>query len=126
PAEIDRDSVEPRADPNDLAGGAERVELLRPIAGHATRQHLGLPERDRQREPLQRYQRLAQRRTPVDPLPARQEAAECRLLGRLDLAPQRSERGAAQAPQHLRIAPLALAPARAQLAADELVGSLQL
>ena len=85
-AEEERDAVEPGADPDDLAGRAELVELLRPVARDAARQHLGLPERDRQRERLQRDERLAQRRAAVDPVPARQEAAERRLLDRLDLA----------------------------------------
>ena len=125
-AEEDRDAVEPGADPDELAGRAELVELLGPVAGHAARQHLRLPERHRQREPLQRDERLAQRRAPVDAVPARQEAAERRLLDRLDLAPQRGERRAAQPPQHVGVAPLALGAARAQLAADELLLALEL
>ena len=39
---------------------AQRVELLRAVAGHATRQHLALPERHRQGERLERHERLAQ------------------------------------------------------------------
>src|SRR5581483_680728 len=105
--------------------GAELVELLRSIARDAARQHLGLPERDRQRQALQRDQRLAERGAPVDSVPARQEAAERGLLGRLDLAAKRRERRAAEAAQHIRVAPLALDPAGAELAADELVRLLE-
>ena len=42
-AEVERDAVEPRADPDHLAGGAERVELLGPVAGHAARQDVASP-----------------------------------------------------------------------------------
>src|SRR5207253_10383577 len=102
------------------------VELLRPVSRDAARQHLRLPQRNGQREPLQRDERLAQRRAPVDSLPVRQEEPECSLLGRLDFAAQRSERRTAQAAQHVRIAPLALASARPQLAAHELLVALEL
>ena len=43
-AEVDRDAVEAGADPDDLARGAERVELLRPVAGNAPRQDVALPQ----------------------------------------------------------------------------------
>ena len=56
----------------------------------------------------------------------RQEEPECGLLGRLDFAAQRRERRAAQASQHVRIAPLALASARPQLAAHEFLVALEL
>src|SRR5206468_460630 len=52
-AEVERDPVETRAHPDDLAGGAERVEPGGLVAGHAARQHVGLPERDRKRQRLQ-------------------------------------------------------------------------
>ena len=58
-------------------------------------------------------------------MPAGEEAAERSLLHRLDLAAQRSERGPAQPPQDVRIAPFALAPARPELAADELLLALE-
>jgi len=57
-------------------------------------------------------------------VPRRQEAAERGLLGRLDLAAQRGERGAAEAAKHLGVAPLALAAARPELAAQEQIGAL--
>ena len=118
-AEEHGNAVETGPDPDDLAARAELVELRRLVPGHTARQHVRLPERHRQREPLKRDERLAQRRTAVDPLPARQEPCECGLLGRLDLAPQGGERGAPQAPQDVRIAPFALDPAGPELAANE-------
>ena len=98
---------------------------MRAVAGRAG-QHLALPQRDRERESLERDKRLAQTRPAADPVPGRQEAAERGLLGRLDLAAQRGERGSAKAAEHVRVAPLALAAARAQLATDEQVGALEL
>ena len=97
-AEEDGDAVEPRADPHDLAGGAQAVELRGLVSGDASRQYLGLPERDRQRHALQRHERLAQRRAPVDPVPRGQEARQCLLLDRLDFLAQRSERSSPQPP----------------------------
>jgi len=56
----------------------------------------------------------------------RQEAAERRLLRRLDLFAQRCERRAAQPAQDVGVAPFALGAARTELAADELVRELEL
>ena len=125
-AEEDGDSIESGAGPHELARRAQLVELLGPVVGHAARQYLALPQRHRQRQCLQRNQRLAQRRTPVDPVPTREEPPERRLLGRLDLAPQRRERGAPQTAEHVRVAPLALDAAGTELAADERVLALEL
>ncbi len=125
-AEVEGDAVEAGADPDDLAARAERVEVLGPVAGHAPRQQLGLPQRDGQRQRLQRDERLAQRRAAVDPVPRRQEARERLLLDRLDLAAQRRERRAPQAAQHVGVAPLALGAARAKLAAHEQLVALEL
>ena len=58
-------------------------------------------------------------------MPDGKEASEHGLLGRLDLFSQCGERGAAQTPEHIGIAPLALDAARAQLAAHEPVGTLE-
>ena len=124
-AEEHRDAVEPRTHPHELAGRAQLVELLRPVVGHAPLQHLRLPQRHRQRQRLQRDERLAQRRAPVDPVPARQEAPERGLLGRLDLAAKRGERRAPQPAQHVGVAPLALDAARPQLATDERLVALE-
>ena len=118
-AEEEGDPVETRADPDELPGRAELVEQLRPVRGHAPGQDVALPQPHRQRQGLQRHERLAERRPAVDPVPARQEPAQRRLLGRLDLLPQSRERRPPQPPEHVGIAPLALGPARSQLAANE-------
>ena len=61
----------------------------------------------------------------VDPLPGRREARQRRGVDRLDLAAQHGERGAAQAAQHVGVAPLALRAQRPQLAAHELAAALE-
>ena len=53
-AEEDGDPVEAGADPDELARRAECVELLRPVAPDPRAEHLGFPERDGQRQALQR------------------------------------------------------------------------
>ena len=62
----------------------------------------------------------------IDVLPRGQKARQRALIDRLDLLAQRRQRRAAQAAQHLGVTPLALAAARAQLAADEVAGALEL
>ena len=124
-AEIERHPLEPRADPDDLAGRAELVELRGLVAGHAARQDVRFPERRGEREPLERDERLAQRRAAVDALPRGKEACERGLPGRLHLAAKTSEGGPAQAAQDVRVAPLALGSAGPQLAAHEPVRGLE-
>jgi len=58
-------------------------------------------------------------------VPPREEAAESRLVGGLDLAPQRREGRAPDPPEDVGVAPLALDAARSELAADELVARLE-
>ena len=123
--EEDGDAVEAGADPDELPGRAELVELRRRIVGNPPRQHLGLPERDRQGQPLKRDERLAQARAPVDSVPAREEAGEGDLLDGLDLLAKGSERGSTDPPEDVGVAPLALGSARPELAADEPVLALQ-
>ena len=125
-AEVDGHPVEAGADPDDLAGGAELVELLGPVVRYASREDIRLPKRDWKRESLQRNQRFPERSATPHPVPARQEASERRLLRGLDLLPQRSERGTAQPPQDVGVTPFALGPARPQLAADEQLLPLEL
>src|SRR5207247_9446118 len=125
-AEEEGDAVEARAYPHDLSGPAEGGELHRLVTGDAPRQDVALPERDRKGQALERDERLAQRRAPVDPVPVRQEAAVRGPLGRLDLLPERRERGAAETPQDVGLAPFALGPARPELAAHESVVPLEL
>ena len=118
-------------DPHDLPASAELVHPGLRVRADAARQHVALPHLRRQREALQRQEHLAE---PVDPggargvhaLPRGQEARQRPLLGGLDLLAERGERGAPQAAQHVGVAPLALAPARPQLAADQVAGGLQI
>src|SRR5262249_39783941 len=85
-----------------------------------------LPQRDRKRQRLQRHERLAERGAASDPVPTRQKPAKGGLLGRLDFLPQRRQRGAPQASEDVRIAPLPLCTAGSKLAADELLVTLEL
>src|SRR6266516_1303254 len=89
-AEVERDTVEPGADPHDLAGRAQLVELGRAIPRNAPRQPLVLPKRNGKGVALKRDKRLAQGRATVDALPAGEEAAESSLLRRLHFAAQGS------------------------------------
>ena len=123
--EEDGDPIEAGADPDQLARGTQLVELTRRVAGHPAWKHVALPELDRERQALQRNKRLAEGCASVDAVPARQETAESRLLGGLDLAAQRGQRCASQSPQHLDVAPLALRAPRSQLPTDELVLALE-
>ncbi len=112
-------AIEAGADPDELPRRAQLVELLGAVIGHAPGQQLRLPQRDGQRERLQRHERLTQARAAVDAVPGGEEARERRLLGRLHLLAQRRQRRSPQPAQHLRVAPLALGAAGAQLAAHE-------
>ena len=125
-AEEDGDPVEPGADPHDFAGCAELVELPRVESGNPAWQYVRLPERDRQRQSLQRHERLTQRGAAIDAMPVRQEAAERRLLCRFDFLPERGERRAPQTTQNVGVAPLSFAPARPQLTTNELLLTLEL
>ena len=49
-AEVHGSAIQTRADPDDVTRSAERVEIRGPVRGHTPRQHVALPERDRQRE----------------------------------------------------------------------------
>src|SRR5207248_3095578 len=64
-------------------------------------------------------------RSPVDPLPAREEPSERGLLRRLDLLPEGGERGPAEAAQDVGIAPLAFGSTGPKLAANELLRPFQ-
>jgi hypothetical protein len=125
-AEVERHTVESCTDPNHLAGGAERIQLLRPVPGDAARQDVALPEGDRQSQALERHQRFAQRGAAADPVPAGQEPAQSRLLGRLDLTAERGQGRTPQSSKDFGLAPLALAPTGAKLAAHQLVTALEL
>ena len=122
-----------RADPDDLPGRAQLVEPGRRVGARAPRQDVALPHVGGQRQALERDEHLAQAidarssgRMAVDALPARQEGGQRALVDGLDLLAQDRERRAAQAAQDLGVAPLALAAARAQLAAHQLTRRLLL
>ncbi len=123
--EEDGDAVETGADPHELPGRAELVELRRRIVGNPPRQHLGLPQCDRQRQPLEGDERLAQACAPVDSVPAGEEPGKGDLLDRLHLLAKGGKRRAADAAEDVWVAPLPLGPARPKLAADEPVLALQ-
>ena len=89
--EVHRDTIQPGADPHHFPGRAELVELTGVEARDAPREHIRLPERDGERESLQRNEGLTQRGTSVDAVPMRQEAAESGLFRRLDLLAQCGE-----------------------------------
>ena len=106
-----------RTDPHELPARAQAVQPRLRVGAGAPRQHVALPDLDREREPLQRHEHLAQAVDPgarggvtVDPLPRGQEGRQAARLGGLDLLAQRRQRGAPQTAQNLDIAPLA--PAR--------------
>ena len=124
-AEVQGDAIEAGADPDDLARGAEHVQIGRPERGHAPREDVALPERRGKRHALQRDERLAEALPAPDPVPGGQEAPEVDLLRGLDLAPEHGERRAPDAAQDVWIAPLALGATRAKLTAHELVVDLE-
>ena len=89
-AEVQRHAAGPaperaRADPHDLARRAQLVQPRGRVGAGAARQHVALPHLQRQRQPLERHEHLAQpvdaragRRVAVDALPVRLEAREAR------------------------------------------------
>ena len=125
-SEVDGDAVEPGARPDDLARGAEDVEVGGAIALHAPRKDVALPQGDGERERLEGDERLAERLAPTDSVPGGEKTAERRLLGGLDLPSEHRERRPPDASQDIGIAPLALAAAGTQLAANEPVRPLEL
>ena len=136
-AEIERHAarVAPQgtgADPHELAAGAQLVHPGRRVGATAAWQHVALPDVGGEREALEGHEHLAQAVDPgtggrmaVDALPRGQEGGQRALVGGLDLLAQDGQRRAAQAPQHLGVAPLALAAGGAQLAAHQLPGALE-
>ena len=114
------------ADPDDLAGRGQRIQMLGPEPTHTPRQDLGLPQRNRQRQRLQRNERFAKRSAPADAVPRRSEARERLLLDGLHLASKRGERGTPEAAKHVGIAPLALGAAGPKLTAHEQLLALEL
>jgi len=58
-AEVERDAVGAGTGPHDLTARGQRIEVLRPVAGHAPRQHFAFPERNGEWQGLQWDERLA-------------------------------------------------------------------
>ncbi len=117
------------ADPHDLARSAQLIDPRRRIRADASREDVALPHLGRHGQPLERHQHLAQavdpgagRRMAVDALPGGEEARQRAVVDRLYLLAQNGQRGPAQAPQHLGVAPFARRPARSQLTPDEVSG----
>src|SRR5215203_3063032 len=123
----------PGADPDELATRAELVQPGRAVFAQAARQDVALPGLGSQGDALQGDKGLAHPvRTGtgppvgIDVLPARQEAGQLALVGRLDLVAQAGEAGAAQPPQDVGLAPLARATSGQQLAAHDIARALEL
>ena len=109
----------PRADPHQLTGGAELIELGRLVAGHAAGQHIGFQHRCRQGRALQLGYHVGQgihaaAPTP-DPLPGGQEPRQ--RLGRhgLHLLAQRGQATATDPSQDVGVAELPLETVRPEL-----------
>src|SRR6185295_7810560 len=97
------------------------------------RQDVALPDLRRQRDPLQRQQRVAEAvgagtggAVGIDVLPARQEAGEAVAGGGLDFPPQVGEARAPDPAQDLGVAPLALAAPWQELTANQSPLALEL
>ena len=100
------------ADPDDLARGAQRVEVGRLVLGQAGGEDVALERRGDQRRALQLAETSTSasspRRPAPDAVPAGQEAGQGAGVDRLHLAAQRGQRAAAQLAQDVVVAPLAL------------------
>ena len=93
----------PGPDPHELAARAEAVEPGLRVGAGATREHVALPDLDRQRQTLQPRQHLPQpvdpcagRGVAVDSLPGGQEGRERAPVGGLDLLAQGRQGGPAE------------------------------
>ena len=101
------------------------VEPRGRVRPEPARKRLGLPLRGGQRDALQSTDDVAKgvgpRRLvgPVNALPLGQEPCEHLGVGGLHLAAQAGHRHAPEAPEHLGVAPLVAAPARAHLTAHQ-------
>ena len=123
----------PGADPDELAAGGQLVEPGRAVGAEPAREHVVLPDLGRQRDALKRHEGLAQAvdagaggPVHVDVLPRGHEPGELRLIDGLRLLAQGGHARTADPAQHVGVAPLALAPAREQLPADELARAFEL
>ena len=123
--EIERDAAVAianlfEADPDDLAGGHDGVEIAGAIVGDARGENFALEFGDEQRGALKIFDGVEKRVEAAaargDSLPACGEAREGALLDGFDFAAEASEALAANLLQDFGIAPLLMLAARAKFA----------
>ena len=104
------------AHPGHLAGRAQQVEVLRPVAGQPRGQHVGLQRAGRDRRALQLLDHVEQRVGPSarrragagdHAVPVQEQARECFRGRGLDFLPEPRQRSPPQGLQDLGVAPLA-------------------
>ena len=109
-----------RPEPDDLAAGAEQVQVGGAVLTEAQPEHVGLEQRRGHRGALEHTDDLGERiDTPTrraDPLPTRQEAGQRGRVDGRDLLAQRGQRPPTELAQDLGVDPLALPATRAELA----------
>ena len=113
-----------RADPYDIARGAQRVEVRGRVPAQPRREHVGLERRRDDRRALQLPEHFDQTvdavaRPGVDAVPCQREPRVRIGLDGLDLAAQRCERSPPQLAQHVDVTPLALDAVGPELTADD-------
>src|SRR5207249_4804729 len=112
-----------RADPHDIAVGAQLVEHRFAVAVDTRGQHVELEGGRGKRETLQARDRVDERVGPAPPradsLPRGEEAREHRGFDGFDLASERSQGPAPQPAQDIDVAPLALGAARTEFAVHD-------
>ena len=113
-----------RAHPHHVAGGAQLVEVARPVVEDPRRQDVGLDRRGDERCPREQAERFDDG---VDApslaryaVPGREEPRQRGRLDRLDLAAQGGQRAAPEPAQHLDVAPLSDDATRSELAQHDL------
>ena len=121
--------------PHHLARRAQRVEVLRPIAGKARGQHIRLQRAGGDGRALDLLDDVEQGVGPAahrgpraggDALPGQGEAGQGRVIHGLDLLAQAGQRPPPQGGQHLGVAPFPAAPAGEERALHDAAGLGQL
>ena len=119
----------PAADPDDVAGGAQLVEVGGAVRAHARCEQLGLQRRRHQRRTLQLRQCLDQRVETTtfagNAVPHLDEARVRLGLDRFDLASQHCQRTPPELAQHIGVAILATDAAWPELAVDDAIRRLE-
>ncbi len=118
------------ADPDDLAGGHQRIEICVMIVARCALARISRSSSDASiAAPLQIFDGVEQRIEPApshaDALPARREPRKGALLDWLDFAAQTRQGFAADLLQHFGIAPFAMRAAGAELAFEQFAKSMQ-